>query len=486
MKRKQQPNILLIYTDQQRYDTIGALGNRIIKTPNLDRLVDDGVAFTHATTSSPVCVPARWSLHTGMWPTTHGTCSNHHWAERPPFDLPNLLRQTGYRTGLIGKNHSFLTRDDFDYFAPNPTSLNTKARETLQRWEKEQAEDLWPRLAEEPAPGGIEGTHEHAQTDDAMRFIESSGDQPFFLWLSYLFPHSPYWVPEPFFSMYATAPIPAPAVEPEGLAAAGKPFRQQFHQLNNDGILPFTPEQVMCMQRVYYGMVSCIDNETGRLLEFLATKNILENTLVVFTSDHGDYMGDHGLITKSPSLYDCLVRVPLIFRWPESIDRSRQDARFASAVDLLPTFIDVAGGHCPHEVQGKSILPFLRDNGNDDTIRPAAFCEYGVPGIPYNKEKLVSEGISPGDYRNPYDARLPWEGNPVALAGRIRMIRTHEWKYIDEENGIGELYDLINDPHELTNLYGKPDFSKIQTELHNKLHDWIQTLRTERKTNETL
>lgn len=305
------PNILLIYTDQQRFDTIRALGNSRISTPHLDRLTREGVAFTHATTPSPVCLANRWSLHSGQWTDTHRCYSNHHPGIRPPTDIPAILRQAGYVTGLSGKNHSFLTADDFDEYDDNP------ALETHPRWQDYLAwtryrQEKYPRLAEEAVPTSI--TAEHAKTQSALGFIErhAGGDQPFFLWLSYLYPHTPYEAPEPYFSMYRE--LPCPRVEPEGLAAAGKPFRQQFHQRNNDAIIPFSDSQIDLMRRVYYGMVTLIDDEIGKILSFLDERGLNENTLVVFTSDHGDYQADHGLIAKSPALYDALARVPLIFR----------------------------------------------------------------------------------------------------------------------------------------------------------------------------
>jgi arylsulfatase A-like enzyme len=277
--------------------------------------------------------------------------------------------------------------------------------------------------------------------------------------------------------MYRDAPIPEPAVEPEGLRAAGKPFRQIYHQGNNDAILPFTPHQVRTMRQVYYGQISLVDAEVGRLLDYLDERGLAENTLIVYTSDHGDYMGDHGLMTKSPALYDCLVRVPLIVRWPGHVDENRRDARFASHVDLLPTFAAAAGAPPPEGVQGTDLWPFLRDGGKGNSIRPAAYSEYGLPGLPYTEERIAtSTGFDRVRFRNPLNERLPWEGNPVSLAGRIRMVRTHEWKYVEEREGTCELYDVVNDPHELVNLWHHPAHREVQTELAHHLTAWRQAL----------
>ncbi|MDE2819877.1 MAG: sulfatase-like hydrolase/transferase [Chloroflexota bacterium] len=463
------PNILLIYTDQQRFDTIRALGNGHILTPNLDRLVGKGVAFTQATTPSPVCLVNRWCLHSGQWSSKNRCYSNHHPGLRPPTDIPNMLRDAGYVTGLSGKNHSFLTAADFDYWDENPTLESHPEWEEYLAWTRYRRRK-YPRLAEEPVPTSV--TAERAKTESALRFMDRYRDsgQPFFLWLSYLYPHTPYEAPEPYFSLYDN--LPPPAIESDTLAAAGKPFRQQFHQHNNDAVIPFSEEQINLMRRVYYGMVTLIDGEIGKILDFLDERGLANNTLLVFTSDHGDYQGDHGLIAKSPALYDVLARVPFILRWPGHIDAGRRDDRFASHVDLLPTFAAAAGLPCPPQAQGVNLLPCLRDGGDCGAIRPFAFSEYGVPGTPYDKERLTDEGLAGTVFTNPSNDRLSWEGNPVSLAGRIRMLRDLRWKLVDEENGGGELYDLQNDPHELRNLWDNPQYSAIRGDMQSQLENW--------------
>lgn len=464
------PNILLIYTDQQRYDTIGAMGNSIIQTPNLDRLVREGVAFSHATTPSPVCMANRWSLHSGQWTTTHQCYSNHHTGIKPETDIPTMLREAGYVTGLSGKNHSFLTAEDMDYWDENPSLPHHPEWEQWLEWEAYRNQQ-YPRLAEVPVPTSI--TSEHAKTESAIRFIEEHKDteKPFFLWLSYLYPHTPFEAPEPYFSMYEE--LPSPHIETEGLI--DKPFRQQFHQHNNDAIIPFSDQQIALMRRVYYGMMTMIDGEIGRLLDYLDDNNLSENTLIVFTSDHGDYQGDHGLIAKSPSLYDVLVRVPMIFRWTGQIDAGRIDKGFASHIDFMPTFADVAGISCPKQSQGVNLMPFLKDE-LETPIRSYAISEYGVPDKPYSEQRLHAEDLQEKQFTNPWNDKLSWEGNPVTLAGRITMIRTHDWKYIDEPDGTCELYDLTSDPHELVNLWNNSAVLDIQTELQKQLEAWKKSI----------
>ncbi len=465
------PNILLIYTDQQRFDTIHALGCSQIQTPNLDRLAREGVAFSQATTPAPVCMANRWSLHSGQWTSMHRCYSNHHPGERPQTDIPTMLREAGYVTGLSGKNHSFLGADDFDVWDENPALPDHPEWDEYLEWRRYRAEN-YARLAEEPVWTAVTG--EHAKTQSALRFMDRHADEdrPFFLWLSYLYPHTPYEAPEPFFSLYDD--LPPPHIEKDGLA--NKPYRQRFHQGNNDAIIPFSAEQIALMRRVYYGMITLIDGEIGKILDFLDRRGLNENTLLVFTSDHGDYQGDHGLMAKSPALYDALVRVPFILRWPGHIEAGRRDDRFASHVDLMPSFAAAAGLPAPTQAQGVDLLPALRDGGDGPPLRPFAFSEYGVPGQPYDEQRLNREGLQNALFRNPAHDSLPWEGNPVSLAGRIRMLRNHSWKLIAEENGAGELYDMRNDPHELSNLWDNPHYKDIRKELQLALANWISQI----------
>jgi len=271
-KSKPRPNVLLICTDQQRYDTVAALGNKHIDTPNLDFLVQQGVTFTHATTSCPVCAPARWGIQTGQWTTTHRCYSNHHPGTPPPEHTAGMLRRAGYQTALVGKNHTYLRPGDFDVFEYPRRASNAEGWSERERWMKD-ARQKYRRLFEEAVPGGPEADPMRAVTNRSLEFIDSAREKPFFLFTSYLHPHTP-----------------------------------------------------------YYAMVSQIDAEIGILLKHLRDRGLEENTLVVMTSDHGDYMGDHGLCTKSPAMYDCLVRVPLILRWPGVIAENRM--MILAGVDL--------------------------------------------------------------------------------------------------------------------------------------------------------
>ena len=224
-------------------------------------------------------------------------------------------------------------------------------------------------------------------------------------------------------------------------------------------------------------MISMVDYEIGRLLDFLEDNGMWDNTIIIFTSDHGDYMGDHHMMTKSPAMYDCLTRVPLIINWPGKIPSNIKTDELISNVDVMPTVLSLVGLEIPDQVQGMSYAGFLTERNFRQGPREYVFSEYGIPGKPVNRDVL--EELIPDYKENPIffgNPKIPWEANPVALAGRFRMIRSKDWKFIEEENGISELYDLKNDPNELVNLWNDPEFKEIQQGMQAALIEWKLSL----------
>lgn len=461
-EQKRKPNILLIYTDQQRFNTIRALGNGYIKTPNLDKLVKTGMAFTNAYVTAPVCLPSRNSLFSGMYTTSNGSYSNHHSGSKPQTNLVKELKNNGYKTALIGKNHSFLNKEELDVIINTPKFHDKPAD---------------GRTAERAMAWKVEEDPMAILTDSTMSLLRSNDSEaPYFVWLSYLHPHTPYALPEPYFSMYDSIAIPEPVVEAGGLEAAGKPFRQIFHQENNDRLIPYDDQAIMRMRRNYFGMISMVDAEVGRLLNFLDKEKLRDETLIIFTSDHGDYMGDHGMVTKSPAMYDCLTRVSLIWNWNSVIQPGVITDELISAVDIMPTTLSLLDMDVPPQVQGLNFSDLLTGK-NSRSIRDYVFAEYGIPGKPLDRNRLHQ--LIPDYAENPIyfsDPRIPWEANPVTLAGRFRMIRNKEWKFVQELNGTSELYNMVNDPNELVNLWNDPRFINIQQQLQNDLEQWKSEL----------
>jgi arylsulfatase A-like enzyme len=351
------PNILVILTDQQRFDTIHALGNPVIRTPNLDRLVREGTSFTSAYTPSPVCVPARNSLLTGRYPHNTGCFDLSDIMPESAQWLPQLLGDAGYRTHAIGKMH----------FTPDALALRGfQSRErqevgALRRVEDDDyvsylhangfdhIHDPYGPLGEmfyvpQPAqmPARLHGSQWVA--DRTLAFLDQmDGDQPFFLFSSFFHPHPPFSPPTPWNKLYRPQLLPYPK-RPHGYehlqTFASRNFTRKYYMGNdpNDDLMRI-------MKAYYYGCISFVDFQIGRILEALEAANILDSTMIIFTSDHGEMLGDYGCLTKC-SMLDPAERIPLIVRFPERFAADYRSNIPANLVDILPTALTAGGVEC--------------------------------------------------------------------------------------------------------------------------------------------
>ncbi len=452
-------------TDQQRYDTVGIFGNRTARTPNLDRLGRSGAAFEEAFTPTPLCVPSRVCYFTGRYCHTNGSRTNLELMRGSEPDLTKTLHDAGYVTALVGKNHCYTPRQLeerldhrvlYGHAGRRPENPDDPERKV---WEYRRGKMYVPYL-EDPFPPGVCPTAKI--TEAALEFLKGQAGAPVFLWLSYPDPHPPYMVTRPYSSMCSPEDVPPPAFEDGEFA--NKPFRQQFVRRLEDYDVYEGEADIRRLRAIYYGMVSFIDDQFGRIMEELRSTGRLEETIVVFVSDHGDYMGDHKLMRKSPTLYDCLVRVPLIVSWPGQILPRGVAATMISLVDMAPTLLDLAGLAVPHGMQGRSAAEFLR--GRTDRHRDRVFLEYGVEGEPFGWCEQAHQAL----------ARLRRKGtghlSHVAMRGRFKAIRTSEWKYVYYPNGEGELYHLGDDPNELRNLFGRPELEPMAARFREEILRW--------------
>ncbi len=439
-------NILFIQTDQHRYDCIAAHGHPLIRTPNLDRLIREGVTFSHAFCASPVCRPARASLMTGVWPTRHGVICNEN-LEATAVLRPGLptwseaLAQAGYYLGYVGKWQVDQERDPtqfgFEDYIPNGD---------YKTWRK--AQGLGPAPRKNGFWGEVDGeiTPEQSRlawgASELIRLLEkaSTADRPFFLRWDTDEPHLPNVVPEPYASMYNPADIPPwPSF---GDPLAGKPYIQR-QQLRSWGIEGWTWDQWAPIVARYLGEVSLIDSQIGRILDALDALGLAENTLVVYTPDHGDLCGGHGMADKHYVMYDDIARVPLILRWPGVLPAGQVcDAFVSSGIDLAATFCDAAGARRPETFVGKSLLPLARGDG--DNSRQDIFAMYF--------------------------------GNQFGLYSQ-RMVRDRRWKYVWNLTAEDELYDLATDPGEITNLATAPAAAAELARLRLRMLAWLEETR---------
>ena len=419
------PNILVMMVDQMRADYMGCAGNPWMKTPNLDRLAAEGTRFTQAVTTVPVCIAARHSFLTGHRCATHGRFTNNVPNPEPLcYTIPQLLGSAGYRTRALGKMHFRTVRRHFGFHAMElmeeiPDSreeddylMYLKANDYGHKREVHGVRNLLYHL---PQVSVIPEEH-HGNTwvaDRTIEFIRTNRAKPFFAWASWIAPHPPWNPPEPFASFYDPASLPLPHNFNRDVETL-PPMHRGMTNAYDMGDAP--TDRLQRVKALYSGSVSHIDKSIGRILHALAEHGIEDNTIVVFVSDHGEMMGDHGLWQKQLP-FEGSVRVPLIVRFPGRVDAGVENDQLVSLLDLMPTFLDAAQVDAPGQrpLPGASLLG--RTGG----------------GLAQDREDLVLE-IDRGEHR--------W-----------LSIRSRDWKYNRWlADGWEELYDLKNDPHEDTSL----------------------------------
>ncbi len=431
-KSSLRPNILLLMTDQHRGDCLGADGNRVIRTPNLDRLAREGARFRCGYSCTPTCTPARTALLTGLSPWKNGMLGYGKVAERYPVELPRALRDAGYHTLGIGKMHWSPQRNLHGF---NRTILDESGRvqdpgfeSDYRAWFRQHApkgatpDDTgigWNdhRAASYVLPEELHPTRWTAQT--AVDFLENYREpSPFFMKVSFARPHSPYDPPRRFMESYREDEMPAPYVGDWAERHAQRGAKHPNELWEGDlGV-----EQARKSRRGYYGSISFIDEQIGRILATLEKRGQLENTFILFVSDHGDMTGDHHLWRKSYA-YEASARVPFLVRPPANLGlkRGRVFDQCVEIRDILPTFLDVAGQKIHGHLDGKSLLPLLR--GETDRWRPWMDLEHHICYGPSNNWSALTDG-------------------------RVKYI-------YHAQLGEEQLFDLKEDPGELHDLAGE-------------------------------
>ena len=474
--RTEKPNILIIMSDQQRAGLTRGSGFPLDTMPALDRLAAGGVAFDRAYTTAPLCVPARVSLLTGRWPHAHRVRQNS--ASKSAYfdkDIFHVARDLGYRTGLTGKNHSHLTADRVDYWRPYghangwmPNPAPTQLVE-FDKW----MQHLNHGTSKEPTPFPPEAQYPHRIVSNAIEFIEQSGTQPFALWVSFAEPHNPYQAPKPYFDMFPPDAVPPLAVGPE--ARKSKGFKWEWlAQLEKD-TYPDYENDWRRTRSNYLGMLRLIDDQVDRLLRHMQSSGVLQNTIVLFLSDHGDFFCDYGLIRKGVELPEVLTRIPMVWSgW--GVKTQTSHPAFVSTADVLPTLCEAIGAPIPQGAQGRSLWPLLQGKTYPREEFDSIYAEVGFGGMNYG----------PGDRIDPKwghvagsSGAIPTfdELNSCTQSGNMKMVRSGDWKLTFDMVGSGQLYNLSNDPYELKNLFGQPAAAQAQNRLMALLLQW--TIRTQ-------
>jgi len=440
------PNILWYCTDQQRFDTIGALGNPHVKTPNIDLLVENGVAFTHTYCQSPICTPSRSSFMTGLYPSrVHNTRNgNETFPDDPPI-ISKLIANAGYECGMVGKFHLQSSGhrteprldDGFTFwkFSHAPRDDWQEGHDYAD-WVRQKGGDLdaMRQSEERVAPEFHQTTW---ASERAIEFItqDRSANQPWLLNINIYDPHPPFIPPKIYADKFDASKMPGPYFRESDLKHQSKLECIDFQGEVSEPI----GHDAKKMQANYYAMIAQIDDQFARIVDALESTGQLENTVILFTSDHGESLGDHGLMRKGARFYEGLVRIPLIFSWPKRFKSGVQSSALVELLDMSYTLLELAGVEVPKYFQGKSLLPILEGSASPDYLRDYVRSEY-------------------------FDALDPhFTGGEGTFA---TMHRTKKFKLtIYHDKDLGELYDLEVDPWEFDDLWDNPKYQAIKHQL---------------------
>lgn len=491
-------NVLFVMFDQLRFDYLGCSGHPSIKTPNIDRLAKKGVRFTHAYAQSTICGASRMSFYTGRYVNSHGAAWNDFPLRVGEWTMGDHLRKAGMGCYLVGKTHmrvdaegmarlglapesaigarqaecgfDVVVREDglvgqgpegfYSDQQPYNEYLKSKGYGGENPWadfanageeDGVTASGWFMRHADKPANIAEQDSETPWLTREAIRFVRDA-ESPWCTHVSYIKPHWPYIVPAPYHDMYGSEDI-IPVIRSEGERQNTHPL---FSAFMKSGVAEtFSRDEVRSkVIPAYMGLISQCDTELGRILHYLESTGQAENTVIVVTSDHGDYLGDHWLGEKD-MFHDVSVRVPMIIYDPSpSADSTRGTVcdALVEAIDLTPTFIEIAGGAVPgHIVEGKSLLPFLHGK-TPEQWRDYVISEYSYAQQPVRKHLGVSQR----------DARM-------------FMIANHEFKMIHAEGGFRPmLFDLKRDPQELEDVGDRQEYAETIEHLYQQLASWAR------------
>jgi len=402
-------------------------------------------------------------MFTGRYPSCHKVRTNHNIADVVRGDdILDVVKRAGYKTALCGKNHTYRALKDFDYVKATG-HLGTKDDGTFSDEQKEFEDFLSASKHMEshvPSPGGVENQHPYRNVSAAFDFIDNHrGDDPFFMWLSFAEPHNPYQVPEPYFDMFPPESLPPVACGAECCELKGSDYvweRKAWEYVLGEDC----EKRIARTRSNYHGMLRLIDDQFRRFMEGLETRGLRDNTVVVFLSDHGDFVGEYGLIRKGVGLPEVLCRITMAWQGPGFVSRCDNES-CVNLVDILPTVCELCGEPVSFGNQGKSLVPLLRGEKVPEKEFDTAFCEFGHGGLYWNeKDKLT-----------PADDRCITDGTTFACisswtsGGQLRALRKGDMKIIMDMMGNGQLYDLKRDPYEINNIWSASEYAAQKTDM---------------------
>lgn len=457
-----QPNILWICTDQQRFDTLGCYGNSFVRTPNIDRLAENGALFENAYCQSTICSPSRTSFLTGRYPRTTKCMQNGQNIPENEVLISRLLSEAGYTCGLSGKFHLSACHpsvskgmerrinDGYDLFHWSHHPGEDWPVNEYSNWLRSKGKRYKPEKITEcnHVVYGPDAEDHQATwcTDKAIEFMEAheNKQQPWLFSVNIFAPHHPFDPPKSYLKRYLDIldDIPEPNYV-EGELNDKPEVQKRDHRgaYANPNLYPYCNMSDLdhkYTRAAYWAMCDLIDDQVGRMMETLEKTGQLENTIVIFMSDHGELLGDHGIYLKGPHFYEESVHVPLIISYPEKIKENKRESALVELIDLAPTLLEAAGIDKYPGMQGKSLWPLIQ--GEEHNHREDVYCEV-------NEARVVGNTLGNGS-----------------------MIRTKSHKLVVHQGkNEGELYDLESDPTETINLWNSKEHLHMKYEMMERL-----------------
>lgn len=449
------PNILWICADQQRFDTIGGFNNPHIRTPNLQKLMSESTTFSHAFVQNPVCSPSRASFLTGRYPHTTGLRANGQRIRANEQLVTRILANHGYTCGLAGKLHLSPCAGGRDeeriddgyqvFWWSHDINDAWPGKNMWHVWLKDRG-IKWPQAPPRSEAWGVPIDPKYTQTawcsDMAIQFMRQQRKfNPWLMSVNIFQPHHPFWPTQDYLSHYDPDKLPSPRYQ-EGELDSKPIFQRVDHQAGYGGTsTSFARTDDLTHRKItaaYYAMIEQVDSEVGRMMKVLEETGQADNTIVIHMSDHGEMLGDHGIYLKGPYFYDCMMRVPLMIRWPGRYKAGVCSDALVEMVDLAPTLLEAAGVPVNSGMQGRSLTGLL--TGKTTTHRDSVYSEH-------------------------FDSSFLYDPPPMAAS-----IRTARYKLSYYHNlGMGELYDLQKDPGEVKNLWASAQNKDIRQEMMEKL-----------------
>jgi len=473
--REKKPHIVIFNPDQWRGDVMGHLGNDAAVTPNLDDIVKtDAVSFSRAFCQNPVCTPSRCSFMSGWYPHVRGHRTMHHMMQKDEPVLLKTLKDNGYFVWWGGKNDLVPGENGFDDYCSVKYIPDKKPRKETNL----HACDAWRGPADGDSyysfyAGKLEKAdwedkyydHDWSMVYGALDMIKNRPDkeQPLCIYLPLDYPHPPYGVEEPWFSIINSEKLPRRIPAPESWE--GKPSilkgiyeRQRLHN--------WTEERWKKLRAAYYGMCARVDHQFGLIVKALKEAGIYDNTAIFMFSDHGDFTGDYGLVEKTQNTFeDCLTRAPFIIKPPSwvKVETGVRDA-LVELIDFPATVEDLLGIQPGHTHFGRSLIPLIE--GKTSEHRDAVFCEGGRLHGERHCMELQSSSTSE---KGLYWPRVGLQIQEGPEHTKAVMCRTRDFKYVRRLYESDELYDLRNDPYELTNRINDPIMKDVIADMKERL-----------------